>query len=69
MNTKDTAEDDVSFEVGKRDDNTLWHVSVMCKGGISQDEFAAALISLGEDILKGKVDFDTAPDAVGHDQH
>ena len=56
-------DDDVSFEVGKKEDNTLWTATVTCKAGLSEMEFAAALKSLADDIFEGKVNYDDAPDA------
>ncbi len=66
MKKEEIEGDDVSFEVGKKEDNTLWTATVMCKAGLSEMEFAAALKSLADDIFEGRVNFDDAPDA---DQH
>lgn len=60
------AEDDVSFEVGRKEDGSLWTATITCKAGLSEMEFAAALKSLADDIFTGKVNFDDAPDV---DQH
>ncbi len=65
----DTEDDDVSFEVGQKADGTLWTCSVACKAGLSEKEFAAALISLAEDIISGETSFDSAPEAEEHDEH
>ena len=56
-------DDDVSFEVGKKEDGSIWTATVMCKSGLTEMEFAAALKSLADDIFEGRVNFDDAPDA------
>lgn len=53
-------DDMVTFEVGRNDELTEWRVSVKCKSGLSEEEFAAALQSLSEDILKGDVSWEGA---------
>lgn len=55
-------EDPVTFEVGRSDDLTEWRLNVRCPSGLKEEEFAAALQSLSEDILNGSVSFDTAED-------
>lgn len=55
-------EDEVSFEVGQREDGTLWTVSVACDSGLSEQEFAAALKSLADDIVEGNVSFAESPE-------
>lgn len=57
-------DDEVSFEVGQRDDGKLWTVSVTCTDKLSELEFAAAILTLAEDILEGRVSFDKQPDSV-----
>ena len=54
----------VEYKVGKREDEGEWHLTVICKEGLSEQEFAAAVISLGKDILDGKISFDDLPDDV-----
>lgn len=48
----------VQFEVGKDENGTEWGITVSCKHGLSERELAGALVSLGKDILGGKVSFD-----------
>lgn len=65
---KDEAE--VSFEVGQREDGKLWTIAVTCPEKLSEQEFAASILSLAQDILEGKVSFETQPDTVEtHDSH
>ena len=52
----------VEYKVGKREDEGEWHLTVICKEGLSEMEFAAAVISLAKDILDGKISFDDLPD-------
>ncbi len=66
MKNDQIKDDDVSFEVGKKEDGTLWTATVTCSAGLSELEFAAALKSLADDIFKGKVNFDDAPDSDSH---
>jgi hypothetical protein len=56
------SDNDVSFEVAKKDDNTLWTCSVSCPAALSEKEFACALMTLAEDMLEGRVDFESAPE-------
>ncbi len=58
--------DEVSFEVAMKADGKLWTVTVGCKGGLTDQEFAGALICLAEDISAGKVDFNEADTVEGH---
>ncbi len=62
----DKDKEDVCFEVGKKEDGTLWTATVTCGAGLTEMEFAASLKSLADDIFTGKVNFDDAPDS---DQH
>jgi hypothetical protein len=65
-------DDVVRFEVGRDEQNDPsreWRVSVLCSAGLSEFEFAAALQTLADDILQGKVAFDTAPDVGSPDRH
>lgn len=57
-------QESVNFEVGCDDAGTEWRVSVKCKTGLSEEEFAAALQSLATDIVNGDVSFKTAPDVL-----
>ncbi len=66
MEVVDISSDDVSFEVGKKEDGTLWHAAVSCKTPLTEKEFAAALLSLAHDILDDKVSFDDCPDVDSH---
>lgn len=58
----DSEYDAVEFEVGRTDDETEWRLTVKCATGLTDEEFAAALLSLSDDIMKKRVSFDTAPD-------
>ena len=64
---KDDAE--FSFEVGQREDGMLWTVTVTCDEKMGEQDFAAALICMAQDILEGKTSFDTAPDVISCDSH
>lgn len=59
-------DDDINFEVGRRDDGSLWTLTVTCKEQLTEQEFAAAVLSLAHDILDGKVSFDEAPEQDSH---
>lgn len=59
-------DEDVSYEVGKRDDGSLWTVTVTCKTPLTEKEFAVAITSLANDILTDKVSFDEAPEMDSH---
>lgn len=49
------------FEVGKDEDSKAWRLTITCGNEeISEQEFGAACISLGTDILEGIVSFDEA---------
>lgn len=58
----DSDYDAVIFEVGRSEDETEWRLNVKCESGLTDEEFAAALQSLSEDILQKRVSFDTAPE-------
>ncbi len=58
--------DDINFEVGRRDDGKLWTLAVTCKQGLSEKEFAASMIELGNDILEDKVSFEDADESDCH---
>lgn len=62
---------EISYEVGKREDGSLWTVTVTCPAKLSELEFAAAIKSLADDILSGSVSFDGCPDVqvVDHESH
>lgn len=64
--TPKTDEDEVAFEVSMKTNGTLWTVSITCKSGLTDQEFAAALICLSDDISEGKVNFDEARSLDGH---
>lgn len=67
MEKKEPKDDAIVYhEISKRDDGRLWIVNVTCSDALSEDEFAMACISLGQDILEGKVDWDTGETS---DQH
>jgi len=70
MSTKEDA-DMVHFEVSKSDQEptTEWRVNVKCQTGLSEQEFAASLQSLAEDIVAGRVSFDSAPLVINPDHH
>ena len=70
---KKTKDDSAMFEfkIGKNPDGKEWGVMVSCEDGVSEEEFASALISLGEDILEGRVSYDKGTDKmfVDNDSH
>jgi hypothetical protein len=62
-------EQEIAFEVGQKSDGKLWTVTVTCTEGLTEKEFAAAILSLANDIICGDVSFDNMPDAEAQEQH
>lgn len=58
--------DDVHFEIAKGQDDRIWVLTITCKEGLDQDEFAAACILLGQDILEGKISVERGDEADAH---
>lgn len=65
----DSDNDVVTFEVGRSEDETEWRLTVKCPSGLTDEEFAVALQSLADDILKKQVSFDTAENVEDSDFH
>lgn len=53
-------EDMIEHEVGRSWDDRIWTAKISAPGPMSEQEFAGALISLGKDILSGRVSWDDA---------
>jgi hypothetical protein len=49
-------DDEVSYEVAVDKDGRCLTVSVICKGGLTSEEFGGALVALGQDIISGDID-------------
>lgn len=66
--TKMELKDDeiVRFEVSKKDDGKLWILMVSADTPLSQDEFAASCLALGNDVLDGNVSWEDAEEIEGH---
>jgi len=55
-------DDMVSHEVGRSWDDRIWTLKASADKPMTEKEFAAVLISLGKDILSGRVSWDDAED-------
>lgn len=51
-------EDEVEYEIGISADEKLYLVKVSSEAPLTRNEFAACLISLGKDMLAGKLEKD-----------
>ncbi len=49
---------EVEFFATRRDDGACYTLSVVCKDGLTDDEFAACLIAFAQDIENGSFKFD-----------
>lgn len=64
-----TDDTEFKYEVTQRNDKKLWSITVTCDEPMNEQEFAAAIVGLGSDILDGSMSFDTQPDVIYADNH
>lgn len=56
-----TDDTEFTFELGQAEDGKTWVLKVSADEKISEQEFAACLLSLAEDMLKGEVSLKNFP--------
>lgn len=58
--------DAVEYALGVTDDKTIYQATVRCDQTLTEQEFAGCLISLGQDILTGKINLSDFVDVIDH---